>query len=37
VAGALNSAGIEDSLSQGIRLCGLRRARYVGLAKWCIR
>jgi Transposase DDE domain len=33
VAGALNSAGIEDSLSQGIRLCGLRRSRYVGLAK----
>src|SRR3954470_11658911 len=26
-------AGIEGCLSQGIRLCGLRRSRYVGLAK----
>jgi transposase len=25
-------AGIEGCLSQGIRLCGLRRSRYVGLA-----
>src|SRR3954462_14666301 len=26
-------AGIEGCLSQGIRLCDLRRSRYVGLAK----
>jgi transposase len=26
-------AGIEGCLSQGVRLCGLRRSRYVGLAK----
>jgi transposase len=26
-------AGIEGCLSQGIRLCGLRRSRYLGLAK----
>lgn len=26
-------AGIEGSLSQGVRRCGLRRARYVGLRK----
>ena len=26
-------AGIEGCLSQGIRVCGLRRSRYVGLAK----
>ena len=25
--------GTEGCLSQGIRLCGLRRSRYVGLAK----
>ena len=27
------TAGIEGCLSQGIPLCGLRRSRYVGLAK----
>ncbi|MBO0722294.1 MAG: transposase, partial [Blastocatellia bacterium] len=26
-------AGVEGTLSQGVRRCGLRRARYVGLAK----
>ena len=26
-------AGVEGTLSQGVRACGLRRARYVGLAK----
>ena len=26
-------AGIEGCLSQGVRVCGLRRSRYVGLAK----
>ena len=26
-------AGIEGTLSQGIRVCGLRRSRYIGLAK----
>jgi len=26
-------AGVEGTLSQGIRACGLRRSRYVGLAK----
>ena len=26
-------AGVEGCLSQGVRLCGLRRSRYVGLAK----
>ena len=26
-------AGIEGCLSQGVRLCGMRRSRYVGLAK----
>ena len=26
-------AGIEGCLSQGVRLCGLRRSRYLGLAK----
>jgi len=26
-------AGIEGTLSQGVRACGLRRSRYVGLAK----
>ncbi|MBO0791761.1 MAG: transposase, partial [Ktedonobacteraceae bacterium] len=26
-------AGIEGTLSQGIRMCGLRKARYLGLAK----
>ncbi len=26
-------AGVEGTLSQGVRTCGLRRARYVGLAK----
>ncbi len=26
-------AGIEGCLSQAVRLCGLRRSRYVGLAK----
>ncbi len=26
-------AGIEATMSQGIRACGLRRCRYVGLAK----
>src|SRR5688500_1064308 len=26
-------AGVEGTLSQGIRRCGLRRSRYVGLAK----
>jgi transposase len=25
--------GIEGTLAYGIRLCGLRRARYIGLAK----
>jgi hypothetical protein len=26
-------AGIEGTLSQGVRVCGLRRSRYIGLAK----
>ncbi len=26
-------AGIEGCLSQGVRVCGLRRSRYVGLTK----
>ncbi len=26
-------AGIEGTISQGVRACGLRRSRYVGLAK----
>jgi transposase len=26
-------AGVEGSLSEGLRACGLRRARYIGLAK----
>lgn len=26
-------AGIEDTLSQGIRVFGMRRTRYIGLAK----
>ena len=26
-------AGIEGTLSQGLRVCDLRRARYIGLAK----
>lgn len=26
-------AGIEGTLSYGIRACGLRRSRYIGLAK----
>jgi hypothetical protein len=26
-------AGFEDCLSHGVRLCGLRRARYGGLAR----
>ena len=26
-------AGVEGTLSQGIRSCGLRRSRYIGLAK----
>ena len=26
-------AGIEGTLSQGIRVCGLRRTRYIGAAK----
>lgn len=26
-------AGIEGCLSQGVRVCGLRRSRYVGLAR----
>jgi len=31
--GGAARAGIEGCLSQHIQLCGLRRARYVGLAK----
>jgi transposase len=26
-------AGVEGTISQGVRSCGLRRTRYVGLAK----
>lgn len=26
-------AGIEGTLSQGVRVCGLRRSRYIGLTK----
>jgi len=26
-------AGIEGTLSRGVRTCGMRRSRYVGLAK----
>jgi transposase len=26
-------AGIEGTLAQGVRICGLRQARYIGLAK----
>ncbi len=26
-------AGIEGTISQGVRVCGVRRARYVGLQK----
>ena len=26
-------AGVEGTISQGVRACGLRQARYIGLAK----
>jgi hypothetical protein len=30
---APHAAGIEGTLSRGVRTCGLRRARYIGAAK----
>lgn len=30
---AMKRAGIEGTISQGVRRCGMRRSRYVGLAK----
>ena len=33
IAGCRRRAGVEGTLSRGVRAMGLRRARYVGLAK----
>ena len=30
-------AGVEGTLSQGVRAFGMRRSRYVGLAKTCLQ